>query len=134
MQQELKKILDIQELDMQMIQLMRLKRERQEELDRIHNTHESLRLQVATKEQQLLELKKGIRLSEGELNEINAKFKKLESQQHAIKKVEEFNALNQEMSQVERERITKEQRLSEAYDKLAAEEESLKLLRETLDS
>lgn len=130
----LKKILDIQELDMQMIQLMRLKRERQDELNRIHTTRDSLMSQVTGKEQQILELKKGIRLSEGELNEINAKFKKLESQQHAIKKVEEFNALNQEMSQVERERVAKEQRLSESYDKLTAEEDALKSLKETLSA
>lgn len=134
MQEALKKILDIQELDMQMIQLMRIKRERQSELDQIHSAQEDLNRQVTTKEHEILELKKSIRLSEGELNEINEKFKKLETQQHSIKKVEEFNALNQEMSQTERERISKEQRLSEAYDKLAVEEDVLKALKQALES
>lgn len=134
MQEALKKILDIQELDMQMIQLMRLKRERQAELSHINSSKASLRQQVSTKENEILELKKGIRLAEGELNETIEKFKKLDAQQHAIKKVEEFNALNQEMSQTERERTAREQRLSEAYDKLAAEEDILKTLQKSLET
>ncbi|MBA3957886.1 MAG: hypothetical protein H0X51_05800 [Parachlamydiaceae bacterium] len=134
MQEELKKILDIQELDMQMIQLMRLKRQRQNELGSINAAQESLKEQLGLKEHEVLELKKNIRLAEGELNEVNEKFKKLEAQQHSIKKVDEFNALNQEMSQTERERTSKEQRLSEAYDKLAAEEDVLKALQQALES
>lgn len=134
MQETLKKILDIQELDMQMIQLMRLKRERQAELNTIHTTQESLRQQVGSKEHEILELKKGIRLAEGELNEVTEKFKKLEGQQHSIKKVEEFNALNQEMSHAERDRVSREQRLSESYDRLASEEEILKALQQTLET
>jgi predicted nucleic acid-binding Zn-ribbon protein len=133
MLEALKKILDIQELDMQMIQLMRLKRQREMELNQINSSKESLRQQVHTKEQAILELKKNIRLAEGELNETNAKFKKLESQQHAIKKVDEFNALNQEMAQTEKERVSREQRLSEAYDKLAVEEDLLKALQQSLE-
>lgn len=118
----LKPILEIQELDMQMIRLMRLKQERESDLNKIRSTRDDLKKQLGLKETEIITLKQAIRLSEGELNEIVAKFKKLDAQQHAIKKVEEFNALNQEMSQVERERIAKEQRLSEMYDKLAAEE------------
>lgn len=130
----LKKILDIQELDMQMIQLMRLKQKRQEEFGMIRSTKEELRKQAALKGQEILELKLHIKLMEGELNETSEKFKKLEAQQHSVKKVEEFNALNHEMSQVERERSAREQRLSEAYDKLAAEEATLKNLDRALES
>lgn len=134
MQKALKKILDIQELDMQMIQLMRIKRERQSELEKIHSNQESLKQQLSSKDSEITELKKVIRLSEGELNEIKEKFKKLEAQQHAIKKVEEFNALNQEMSHTERDRIAKEQKLSDLYDRLSAEEDFVKTLGQTLDS
>lgn len=134
MQKALKKILDIQELDMQMIQLMRIKRERQSELEKIHSNQESLKQQLSLKDHEITELKKAIRLSEGELNEIKEKFKKLETQQHAIKKVEEFNALNQEMSHTERDRIAKEQKLSDLYDRLAAEEDFVKALGQTLES
>lgn len=128
------KILDIQELDMQMIQLMRLKQKRLDELNLLRAAKDNLRQQQAIKDQEIIDLKLHIKLAEGEHNEILAKFKKLESQQHSIKKVEEFNALNHEMAQVERERVSKEQRLSEAYDRLANEEASLKALYTNLDA
>lgn len=134
MHQALQQILEIQEFDMQMIQLMRLKRERQAELASIHSTKEELNKQVENKEKEITDLKKNIRLAEGELNEIVAKFKKLESQQHSIKKVEEFNALNHEMAQVERERVAKEQRVSDLCDRLAAEETVLKNMAKHLES
>lgn len=127
-------ILDIQELDMQMIQLLRLRNSREKDLKKLTIQKESLQQQVETKEKEQLELKKNIRILEGELNEILTKFKHLESQQQAIKKVDEFNALSHEMSQVERERIAKEQRLSEAYDRLAAEEANLKTLSQSYET
>lgn len=130
----LKTILEIQELDMQMIQLMRLKNERQRELDNINSVKNDLRRQELLKEADILELKKNIRLVEGEVNEIAAKLKKLESQQNAVKKIEEFNALSQEMAHADRDRVAKEQRASEQYDKLAAEEEILKNLSQSLES
>ncbi len=130
----LKTILDIQELDMQMIQLMRLKKERQKELNNINSVKNDLRHQGIVKEGEIMELKKEIRLSEGDVSDIAAKLKKLETQQNLIKKVEEFNALSQEMAQVDRERIAKEQRLSDVLDKLAAEEDLLKNINQTLDS
>ena len=68
-----------------------------------------------------------IRSMEGELTEIKEKIKKLEAQQSSIKKVEEFNALSHEMSQADRERVLKEQRLSDHIDRLAAEEDALKM-------
>lgn len=134
MHKSLPKILEIQEFDMQMLQLMRLKRERQQELATIEGTKSELAEKLAAKEKGIHELKAHIRLVEGEMNEILAKFKKLESQQHSIKKVDEFNALNQEMSHVERDRIAKEQRLSENYDRLAAEETLLETLKTQLAS
>jgi len=134
MYEALKTIIDIQELDMQMIQLMRLKKERQKELDTIKSVKEALLQQASVKEKEILEIKKDIRLFEGEVSELVAKFKKLEGQQSSIKKVEEFNALSQEMSQCDRERSAKEQRLSEFYDRLAGEEELLKNLKESLEA
>jgi predicted nucleic acid-binding Zn-ribbon protein len=134
MLKSLKTILDIQELDMQMIQLMRLKKERQKELENINSVKSDLRLQAQVKETEIIDLKKEIRLGEGDVADIAAKLKKLEAQQNTIKKVEEFNALSQEMSQVDRERIAKEQRLSDLLDKLAAEEDLLKNINQTLDS
>lgn len=126
----LKKIIDIQELDMQMIQLMRLKRERQKELEGINSVKSNLQKQVLIKENEILKLKTESRIGESEIEDINAKFKKLEAQQSSIKKVEEFNALSHEMAQVEKERGVKEQRVSDLMDQLTHEEEALKALRE----
>lgn len=130
----LKAILEIQEFDMQMIQLMRLKKERLQDLDNINSVKNDLRRKGQAKEEEILELKKNCRLMEGEVSEVVAKLKKLESQQNLIKKVEEFNALSQEMSQADREKAAKEQRLSDLIDRLALEEEALKSLRQSLES
>lgn len=127
-------ILDIQELDMQMIQLMRLKDERQKELDNINHIKNDLARQTTVKESEIRELKTTIRLGEGELKEVQEKIKKLETQQSSIKKVEEFNALSHEMAQADRERNQKEHILSDLYDKLTQEEDILKNIKGSLDS
>jgi len=132
MLKSLNMILEIQELDMQMIQLMRLKQERQGELENLNAVKKDLSKQATHKESEIIELKKNIRLVESDVNEIVAKFKKLEGQQNAVKKVEEFNALSHEMSHVERERVAKELRASDLYDKLVIEEDILKSLQSTL--
>jgi predicted nucleic acid-binding Zn-ribbon protein len=134
MLEELKIILEIQELDMKMIQLMSLKIQRKKELDTINTNKNNLLQRVKGKETEIHELKKMIRLVEGDLEEISAKRKKLESQQSNIKKVEEYNAITHELSAADRERVAKEQRLSDLYDKLAAEEDVLKSLNESLES
>jgi predicted nucleic acid-binding Zn-ribbon protein len=132
MLEALKVILEIQELDMKMIQLMFLKRQRQKEMDLIHTGQESLHKRVKEKETEIFEVKKLIRLIEGEHAEILEKIKKFEAQQNSIKKVDEYNAITHEISAADRERLNKEQRLSDFYDKLAIEEDMLKSLNENL--
>lgn len=134
MLETLKLILEIQELDMKMIQLMHLKQDRQKEMDLINANKKSLNERLSSKVAQIQELKTLIRLSEGEHTEILAKIKKLESQQNSIKKVEEYNALTHEISSADRERVAKEQRLSDLYDKLSIEEDLLKNLNDTIQS
>ena len=134
MQQALKQILEIQELDMQMIRLMRLKKERQDELGKIQGIKNNLKDQLTLKESELTDIKKTVRLSESEVQDAIAKVKKLETMQNAVKKVEEFNALTQEMSQAEREKVAKEAKLSDLYDKKLAEEEMHKTIAESLES
>jgi predicted nucleic acid-binding Zn-ribbon protein len=134
MLEALKEILDIQELDMKMIQLIQVKKQRKKELDAINANKSTLEQRVSTKEAEILEMKKNIRLVEGEHAETLAKIKKLESQQANIRKVEEYNAITHEVSGAERERVNKEQRLSDLYDKLAAEEEALKGVNESLEA
>lgn len=132
MQKSLKTILEIQELDMQMIQLMDLKRARQRDLQNIHDLKSDLETQSEEKDAQILELKKNSRLMEGEIKEVVEKLKKLETQQSSIKKVDEFNALSQEMSQTDRDKAAKEQRLSDLLDRLASEEDALKVIKQEL--
>lgn len=134
LQEALKLILEIQELDMQLIQLMRLKKERQIELNNLNLIISKLKQQQEAKHQEITELKKDIRLMEGEVAEIQARIKKLEGQQNAVKKLEEFNALTHEMSHAEKERANKELRLSDLVDRLNAEEDAHKNLSETLDA
>lgn len=130
----LKVILEVQELDMKMIQLMQIKRQREKELESIHGNKALSEKRVHDKEAEIFEMKKLIRLAEGDHEEVLAKIKKLESQQSAIKKVDEYNAITHELSGADRERLAKEHRLSDAYDRLASEEEILKALRENLES
>lgn len=131
---ELSLILDIQELDMQMLQLMRLKRERKRELENINGIKSDLSVQIKTKDNDVLELKTLIKIGEEELKETQERIKELENKQSAVKKVDEFNALSHEMAQTDKQRVLKEQHLSDLMDKLAQEEEVLVNIKETLTS
>ena len=93
MLQSLKAILDIQEFDMKMIRLMRLKRERMKELEHIDNLRQELRAQQAEKESEIAELNRTTASQEIKIHEIKEKIKKLESRQASVKKVDEFNAI-----------------------------------------
>jgi hypothetical protein len=132
MQEVLKPILDIQEIDMKMIRLMRLKKERQKELQQIEELRKELHQQLSEKEKEIEEMAKNIQVYEQKIQDVNAKTKKLEGQQAGVKKVDEFNALTQEMTAAERERITLEQRVSDLIDKRVAEEELLEKIKSSL--
>ena len=134
MLESLKDILAIQELDIKMIRLMRLKRERQKELDNIHSLRADLQTQLEAKGLEITELKKDVRVSEGKIVEVKEKIQKLEGQQNKVKKVEEFNALSQELSRAERERTNAEQVFSDIVDKLSMEEEGLESIKESIAS
>lgn len=128
----LKEILEIQELDMKMIRLMRLKNERQKELSQIAELRSELGSQIQSKETEIDSLGKNIQTLEEKIEDVNAKIKKLESQQAQVKKADEFNAMTQEMTQAERERIAVEQKVSDLVDQRVAEEEMLAKIKESL--
>lgn len=127
-------LLSIQELDINMIRLMRVKKEREKELSKIHGLKEDIQKQVSDKETAITEIKKDIRMGETKIKEIEEKVAKLEGQQAAVKKMDEFNALTQEMTAAGRERTTTEHNLSDFMDKLASEEDLLIALKENLQS
>jgi len=128
----LKMILDIQEYDMKMIRLMRLKKERLNELGHIDALRQELQKQQKDKEVEIVELSRGISVQEAKIIEIKDKIKRLEAKQNAVKKVDEFNALTQEMTVSERERIATEQIASDMIDKRNLEEEILEKIKDSL--
>ncbi|MFA5250207.1 MAG: C4-type zinc ribbon domain-containing protein [Parachlamydiales bacterium] len=130
----LKVILEIQELDMKMLRLMRLKKERTDELEHIESLRQELKSQKENKAKEIEQFQKDIEFQENHLVEIKDKLKKLEARQGSIKKVEEFNALTQEMSSTERERVATEHKTSDLIDKKNAEEEILNKITESLAS
>lgn len=127
-------ILNIQDLDINMIRLMRVKKDRQKELAKIHTLNADMEKRVVEKGAQVLELKKEIKMGETQIKEIEDKVAKLEEQQAAVRKMDEFNALTHEMTNAGRERTQVELRLSDLMDKLAAEEDHLVSLQENLRS
>lgn len=132
MHQALKVILDIQEFDMKMIRLMRLKKERLSELSHIDSLRQELKKQQVDKEAEIGELNRTIVAQESKIAEIKERIKKLEAKQNTVKKVDEFNALTQEMTSSERERIATEQITSDLIDKRTLEEEILEKIKESL--
>ena len=131
MHPSLKVILDIQEYDMKMIRLMRLKKERMKELEHIDALRQELQTQQKDKETEIVELNRGIAAQEAKIVEIKEKIKKLEARQNSVKKVDEFNALTQEMTSSERERIATEQIACDMIDKRNLEEEILEKIKDS---
>ncbi|MBM3208418.1 MAG: hypothetical protein FJZ57_07460 [Chlamydiae bacterium] len=132
MQEALKVIIDIQDYDMKMIRLMRLKKERQKELQQIEALRKELYIQYEDKEKEIQELDKTVQAQEVKIQDINAKIKRIETQQSNIKKADEFTALTQEMTAAEREKLAVEQKVSDLVDKKNSEEELLEKIKSSL--
>jgi len=130
----LKIILEIQELDVKMIRLIRLKRQRQKELTQIEKLTTELRHQMEEKEREILHMTQEINLLEDKIQELKAKIKRLENQQASVKKMDEFNALTQEMAHVGKEKTTVEQTISHLVDKRFQEEEVLEKIKQSLST
>lgn len=133
LQKALSVIVKIQDLDIKLIRLMKVKRERQGEMEKVKEHLESIRKQLDDKEKQILELKKDMRLGEVQIKEIQEKVVKLEAQQAQVKKMDEFNAITHEITQAGRERHAIEGKLSDLTDKLAQEEDLLVALKKNLE-
>ncbi|MFZ4098724.1 MAG: zinc ribbon domain regulatory protein CdsZ [Chlamydiia bacterium] len=130
----LKAILEIQDLDMKMIRLMRLKRDRQQEVESIRGLREELRHQLAAKELEISDLKRQGNQGEARIQEVAAKIKRLESQQLSLKKAEEFSAITSEINGAERDRQSQETALSELLDRITVEEEILEKIKKSMQA
>jgi len=117
---------------MNMIRLLRLKRQRQKELHHIDSLRTDLKAQLKEKEEEISDLNRSILEQEGKISEIEEKLKKLEAKQTSVKKVDEFNALTQEMTSCEREKLATEQIASDLIDKRSLEEEILTKIQDSL--
>lgn len=130
MQDAFHTLLAIQELDVKMVRLTQLKEQRKKELHKLVSLQQAVLQQVSEKEEQIKILKLEIRSGEMQIKEIETRVTQLEAQQAAVKKMDEFNALTQELTQMGRDRHTTEQKLSELTDQLSAEEDLLIALKE----
>ena len=133
MRESLKVILSIQELDIKMIRLMRLKKQRQDELKQIAQLKQELLEQLNNKQVEIATLSDECLLYERKIEEHKEKVKKLEGQQMTIKKIEEFNAITKEIAVLEREKGSFEQTLSNLVDRKAAEEEVYEKTKKSLE-
>ena len=77
MQEKLPILLKVQELDIKMIRLMRMKLQKKKEFEQLHALHQQASSQVVEKEKEILEIKKDIRLGEGIVKEIQEKIQKI---------------------------------------------------------
>lgn len=129
-----KPLLDIQELDMKMLRLMRVKRERQKELKQIEELRKDLHSQLNDKRKEIEAFDKQIAAQEAAADAISKKLKDLEGRQVEIKKVEEFNALTQEMTSAERLRVSINQKISELIDQKTMQEELFNKIEESMNA
>ncbi len=134
MHEALQSILAIQELDIKMIRLMRVKKEHQKELAKVQSLKSDIRRKVQEKELEMENLKNQIKEGENRIQEISDQINKLESQQAAVKKMDEFNALTQEMTAANKERRALEHQLSDLMDKQEGSEDLIVSLKESLTS
>lgn len=118
-------ILKIQDLDMQMIRLLGLRKTRQKELQHLAQVRRDSEIKVESRQAARLELEKSVRLIEGDVEVLLANQKKLEAQQANVKKIDEFNAMMQQVATVKQERDKKERILAELHEKKQLVEEQL---------
>ncbi|MEI6531801.1 MAG: C4-type zinc ribbon domain-containing protein [Chlamydiota bacterium] len=122
-------ILEIQELDMKMIRLMNVKKQRRNELHNVQKELDDVVHKAAGKDEHIAATRKDLRILETQITDVNARIEKAEAKQNAIKKVEEFNAMTGEITSAQREKTRLESQASEVTDRLVAEEEGIQDLK-----
>src|SRR3990167_444781 len=128
----LKGILEVQELDIKMMRLMKIKKQRLDQLAEIRALSAELNDQFKSKKKKIEEINEECTLFETKIEEHKERIKKLESQQGSIKKIEEFNAITKEIQVLEKEKTSAEQTLSDHVDDRAQEEELLEQIKASI--
>lgn len=132
MQEGFSTLLSIQDIDIKIIRLLKVKKERQNELKKVHLLKQEIQRQVEKKQEEITRIKTEMRHGETRIKEIQEKVLKFEAQQAAVKKMDEFNALTQELTAAGRERTATEHNLSDLADKLVMEQDTLAALQKNL--
>lgn len=132
MHPSLKNILSIQEMDIKMIRLIRVKKQRLKELEQIASLRSELIAQLDAKKDEIATLNAECFEHEKKIEEHEEKLKRLDSQQSSIKKIDEFNALAKEITTLERAKNAIEHSLSNLVDQRAAEEEMFSKTKQSL--
>lgn len=130
---QLQKILEIQDIDIKIIRLIRLYRQRAKEKDQVLALRRELHEHSRQKELDIQQLQHQINEHEQLLDQQKAKIKKLESQQASVKRVDEFNALSREITGAEKARAAIESELSQIIDKKSSEEDLFEKSRKSLE-
>lgn len=130
--EDLDLILKIQEKDIQMMRLLRLRNERETELHKLHKLRTDLEDQASIKKAEIEEFEKELTELDAKLETINERMRLLEETQNSIKKVDEFNALTQEMTKLDREKIGLTKSAQELSETMEAERQVLETIETSL--
>lgn len=130
---DLEVILEIQKIDMELIRLALIRKERQDERTHIESLRKNLKDQLDEKKMLLEDLTHKIMSHENEINTLQAKMQELDKKQSEVKKVDAFNALTHEITAVERERVSKSKIASDLIDQQALHKETVEKLEKSLE-
>lgn len=129
---DLNLILEIQEKDMQMMRLLKLREERNSELSKLHKLRADLENQASLKKSELEHFGKDLHEIDEKIERIADRIKTLDEAQNSIRKVDEFNALTQEMTKLDREKAGLAKIAQELTDKMEAERTVLETIETSL--
>lgn len=128
----LKTILEVQEKDMQMLRLLQLRDERESELGKLHKLRRDLEDQVSLKKNEVESHEKQLEELDQKLSSMAERISLLDEQQSSIRKVDEFNALTQEMSKLDREKANIQQQAQDLTDTINGDKEVLATIETSL--
>lgn len=130
---ELKVILDIQDIDMELIRLALVKKEKKNELQQIEELGVNLDTQLQDKKDVLKELEHKILFHENEISILQEEMSKLEQKQSKVKKVDEFNALTQEIAVAEKKRYNHHKAANDLVEEQISHKEVVQKLEKSLE-
>ncbi|RDB31793.1 zinc ribbon domain regulatory protein CdsZ [Candidatus Similichlamydia laticola] len=128
----LKKIIKIQDLDLKMIRLIRLKEAKHQELLALLKLKQGIEGKLSVCQGEIETIKQELKRYNREIAEFVKKMEKLEEHQDLAKRVEDFNALAQAITQLQREKLQTEQKITVLTEKRQVEQEAADSMEKTL--